>query len=143
MWKREIIKVPVRMLIIIIILIIIFFSMVILVGNRKMKNYVEATLSTEIPLTQITLHKGYGYLRGAVFYNENNYINTSARFIGGNAFDKNIWKSNGPIVDFDTIPYEYTLDDLEFPYYLYKRKNSDTINVIKDGSDLRFLITKR
>lgn len=137
--RREIIKLPVRIVIVIIIIILTIFSIVILINTKELRNYAEASITTEIPLTQITKYNNYGYLRGTVFFNESNYINSSARLIGDNTF-KDIWRSNGPIVDFDTIPYEYTLDDLEMPFYLYKRKNSDTIHVTKDGYNLMFLL---
>jgi hypothetical protein len=140
MWKREIIRIPVKAVITIIIIFIIFFSVVIVIGNKKAGNYIEATLTTEISLTQITGNEGYSYLRGAVFYDRNSYINTSARLIGNDSLSKDIWKSNGPIIDFDATPHEFTLDDLEMPYLLYKKKNSDTINVIKDGFEIKFLI---
>lgn len=77
---------------------------------------------------------------GAVFYDRKKYINTSARLVGNDSLSKDIWKSNGPIIDFDDKPHEFTLDDLEMPYSLYKKKNSDTINVIKDGFELKFLM---
>ncbi len=141
MWKRELIRIPVKTVITIIIIFIIVFSVVIIIGNKKVKNYAEATLTTEISLTQITGNEGYGYLRGAIFYERNSYINTSVRLFGNDSLSKDIWKSNGPIIDFDASPHRFTLDDLEMPYSLYKKKNSDTINVIKDGFELKFLMT--
>jgi hypothetical protein len=140
MWKREIIRIPAKTVITIVVIFVIFFSVVIIIGNKKVENYAEATLTTEIPLTQIKGNEGYGYLRGAIFYDRNSYINTSARLIGNDSLSKDIWKSNGPMIDFDATPHEFTLDDLEMPYSLYKKKNSDTINVIKNGFELKFLI---
>ncbi|HRP34110.1 MAG TPA: hypothetical protein PKV73_19570 [Agriterribacter sp.] len=142
MKKKWIIKVPFKIVIIIIIVMITFFSIVISIGNRVTKNYIKATFETEIPLSHITLNREYGYLRSAIFYKKNHYISTSANLIGENIFDRNIWQSNGPIIDFDTIPYVYSLDDLKAPYRLFKKANNDTINVIKGQYIIKFLLTK-
>ncbi len=93
----------------------------------------------KIDSTLISGDENYGLLRGAVFFKSGYFIDTSARLIENNC-GFNSWKSNGPVVDFNSLPHEYTLDDLGLPFVVYKDANNDTIFVKKSGCLLKFIL---
>ncbi len=114
-------------------------TLIILIGNKVVTRYKQANIETEIDSKIILGNEKYGYLRGAVFYSKDKYVSASATLIGDSPAS-NIWKSAGPIIDFDNIPYRHTLNDLSFPYSLRKKERNDTILVQKDKYNLKFLM---
>jgi hypothetical protein len=54
----------------------------------------------------------------------------------------NDWIDHKPIISFTKEPYRYKIRDVRFPYKVYKRMNSDTIEVFKDTFKLKFKIRK-
>ena len=139
MAHRFLIKVPNKLIVIILIFMISTITLIILIGNKVVTKYKQANIETEIDSKIIFGNEKYGYLRGAVFYSKNKYVSASATLIGDNP-TSNIWKSAGPIKDFDDIPYRHTLNDLSFPYSLKKKEKNDTIFVQKDKYKLKFLM---
>lgn len=59
-----------------------------------------------------------------------------------NKSNYNEWYDYKPIISFMKEPYRYKIRDVRFPYKVYKRKNSDTIEVFKDTFKLKFKIRK-
>lgn len=100
--------------------------------------YKEATFETEIQETKLPVNLPYPG-RGGITYDNNCYISSNAMLVE-NLSSFSDWKSNGPIIDFDTILHKYTLDDMDFPYIISKKANSDTIIVFKNGFVLKFLL---
>lgn len=137
--RKRIFKIPVKTVVTIVILQVIFFVIVFLVGNQKASKYVKTEIKTQIPKVYVTGNENYGALRGAVFFSRDSFISTSATLIG-DIKNVDIWKSHGPIIDLDTIPHQYTLDDLALPYELSKDENCNTIIIKKDGYELKFLL---
>ena len=123
-------------LLIFIIGFILFFYITIKHFNKVSEKSARATSATEIPMTLIT--SKYGELGGAIYYDRNCYISSDSKLIGNDPLSKDIWdnysfKKNDP-------PPRYTLFYLKTPYSLYKEKDNDTIIVIKDGFELKFLL---
>lgn len=139
--KNTIMKVKRKYILIIVFSLVFGFIGLILISNQQASHYIEACFDTEIDTIQITGYEKYGSLRGAVFYKKSMFVNTSALLIE-NPFNYNDWKSNGPIIDFNSEPHSYTLDDLGLPYTLAKKANSDTIYIEKDGHILKFLMIR-
>ena len=139
MKKRELIKIPDNIATTMLLICTMGFGIVIKFANKEAEKYVRATTATEIPMTQITGHDGYGGgMRGTVVYDKHRYISSDSKLIGNDPLIKDIWdnysfKKNDP-------PPRYTLFFLKMPYSLYKEKDNDTINVIKDGFELKFLL---
>lgn len=129
-----------RSVIFILLFIILFFSFIFYYGNKEASRYVEANYEMEIVNTLVTESRGYGYLRGAIFYKKDTFIDGTSKLIGS-SYESKIWKTNGPIIDFDTIPYKYVLSDLLIPYSIYKLKDNDTLHVSKSGFNLKFLMS--
>ena len=136
MKKRELIKIPDNIATTMLLIWTMGFGIVIRIANKKAEKFVMATTATEIPLTQITSR--FGEVRGAIFYDRYNYVSSSSRLIGNDPLSKDIWVKYG-IGKNNTPPY-YNLFLLETPYSLYKEKDNDTIIVIKDGFELKFLL---
>lgn len=59
-----------------------------------------------------------------------------------NSSNYNEWLDHKPIISFTKEPYRYKIRDVRFPYKVYKRKNSDTIEVFKDTFKLKFILPK-
>ena len=118
--------------------IFVFFSsaFIIKMGNKEAERYIRATTATEIPMTQITGDEGYGHLNGTIFYDNNRYISSSSELIGNDPLSKDLWYNGRR----KNKPNRYILFDLKLPYSLYKGKDNDTIIVIKDGFELKFLL---
>ena len=133
--KRDSIKMP----IIFPISAIALFFLLIIITNIQDKNIVVVNRETNVDSVEITGYEGYGSGRGGIFYKKDHCISTSAKLIENNC-GFNSWKSNGPIIDLNNKPHEYTLDDLGLPYVVYKRANSDTLHIKKDGCVLKFLL---
>lgn len=136
--NRDIIKLPKSAIAIIVIAIVSLFVLIVCISNRSTAKYIEADFNTEIKPTELNGSETYGSLRGGLFYEKNKFLSTSAKFIFNNSIDKNIWKSHGPLIDFNNNPHHYTLDDLSFPYIISKQADNDTIVVIKNGISIKF-----
>jgi len=54
----------------------------------------------------------------------------------------NEWIDHKPFISFSKEPYRYKIRDIPFPYKIYKRKNSDMIEVFKDTFKLKFILPK-
>lgn len=134
MSEREIIKVPIKFVVMIITFMTVAMSVIIFLVNKQFENFVKATSVTEIPTIQITSKNGPN--RGMIFFSKNNYISTSAELINSNMLNCDFWEPRGGYVN----PHIYSLFDLKTPYYLYKEKNNDTINAIKDSIKIQFLM---
>lgn len=129
---------PLYIFLLIALLILGFISLIHL-ENKRVNKYIKLNYQMKIDSTLISGDENYGLLRGAVFFKRGYFIGTSARLIENNC-GFNSWKSNGPIVDFNKIPHEYTLDDLGLPFVVYKDANNDTIFVDKSGCLLKFIL---
>ena len=103
--------------------------------KKRVANYVRATSETEIPFTQLTGNEKYGSQRGSIFYSKNKSISSQLKPIDHDAAKYNFWNPG-------LRKGEYTIYDLKKPFSLYKEKNNDTINVIKDGVKIQFLMYK-
>lgn len=122
---------------IIIVLGLLLFISLILIEDYKISRLVFVEHKTAID--SILVKGEFGILRGGIAYKERHIINTTGILIENN-YGYNKWKSHGPIIDFDTIPYINRLSDLATPYTLFKKANSDTLFVEKDGYPLKFLL---
>jgi hypothetical protein len=131
--KRESIKVPTVVITIIVTLLISFFVGLMLIPYKQ--PYI-VRFGTEVKQTEIDVIPN----RGGIFINDTLVINSSAELISENPDCSRIWRSHGPIIDFDTIPHQYTLGDMSIPYELSKNENCDTIIIKKDGYELKFLL---
>lgn len=126
------------------VLFIILFTMagfiaLIMTWNYQANKYIKLTPEMKIDTTEITGDEKFGVLRGAVFFDNGYFIDTSAKLVV-NSCKRMDWKSNGPLFDLHSKPHEYTLTDLGLPYTVYKKANEDTLHVEKDGCVLKFLI---
>lgn len=115
------------------------FIGLILLSKHQSSRYLEAGHNMEIDTTFISGDEGFGALRGAVFYKENYFVSSAAKLIE-NPCNYQDWKSDGPIIDFNSRPHVYSLDDLDLPYALFKKPDNDTLHVFKDGCELVFLL---
>lgn len=113
----------------------------IFLAQRSTGKFKEATFETGIDTVLVTGNEFFGAGRGTIPYSSDNYIQSAARLIE-NKSGFSSWKSNGPVFDFDTIPHQYTLDDLRFPFKIHKKPASDTILVLKDGIVLKFFLVR-
>ncbi len=134
MKKRELIKVPPKIIGLIIIFLITFFIGLIIYPYEQ-PNVVG--YNTKVKLVIIDApQRG-----GGIFINDSLVISSGCKLLyQPQSFAG--WATHGPIIDFDTIPHQYTLGDLAVPYELSKKENCDTILVNKDGHELRFLLFK-
>lgn len=89
----------------------------------------------------VTGSEFFGVGRGGIAFTQDEYISGNAILVE-NKSEFMAWESNGPSIGFDTIPHEYTLSDLGFPFKIFKTPDSDTILVLKDGFVLKFLLVK-
>ncbi|MBN2612906.1 MAG: hypothetical protein JXB00_15225 [Bacteroidales bacterium] len=137
--KRELIKVHPFFSLLIITFLIIGFIILIMISNKQASNYVALSFEMKLDSIEISGDEKYGNLRGAIFFKKDYYIATSARFIGDDC-DYNNWIYNGPNIDLNTKPHKYTLDDLGLPFLVYKMANNDTLQIIKNGCLIKFLI---
>jgi len=126
-------------------LIIIFgvislFAVAIIVSNYSGEKYAIADYQTEIDTEYLTGTEGYGSLRATIIYEKNRGVISDAELIDNEFVDKRYWNSNGPIIDFNDLPHQYTIADLAFPYRLSKKANCDTLIAFKDSITFRFLM---
>lgn len=135
--QSQFIKVNVKFYVFCIVTIGCLFLTLCILEHKKAAKYLPVTKDEEIKLISITGREHFGVLRGAVFIEMNKFISSSAPLITNHCQDE-IWESHGPIVDFNNEPHHYTLDDLAYPYSLYKKINSDTIYVVKEKCLLQF-----
>ena len=135
------IKIKPQYILLIVFFVVLGFVLMILISNHTAKKYLEASYVDQIDTTFITGHDYFGAFRAAVFFKKNTFISTDAILIE-NKSRYNKWKSNGPIIDFNSDPHSYTLGDLGLPYTIFKRANSDTLLVEKDGYTLKFLMIR-
>lgn len=63
-------------------------------------------------------------------------------FLIENKSNYNEWYDHKPFISFTNEPYRYQIRDVRFPYKVYKKMNSDTIEVFKDTFKLKFKIRK-
>lgn len=132
MSERKDIQIFFRRIIIIGFFIIVFLHISIIIQNKRFKNYEETTLATEISVVLITNKNGPS--KDAIFLSKSNFINTSAELIGNSALNYDFWELHDIVTD------RYSLFNLKVPYSLYKEKDNDTINVIKDSIKIQFLM---
>ncbi len=135
------IKIKPQYILLIAFFLVLGFVLTIFISNHKANKFYEASFVDQIDTTFITGYDSYGALRGAVFFKKNKFISTSAILIE-NKSRYNKWKSNGPIIDFNSDLHSYTLDDLALPYTILKSANSDTLFVEKEGYTLKFLMIR-
>lgn len=140
MMTRDLIKLPKSAIGIIVIAIVSLFVLIVYISNKNTAKFIEADFNTEIKPVELNGSETYGSLRGGLFYEKNKFLSTSAKLIFDDSKDKIIWKSHGPLVDFDNNPHHYTLDDLSFPYIISKQADNDTIVVIKNGIPIKFIM---
>ncbi|MEQ8715839.1 MAG: hypothetical protein RIC80_22690 [Cyclobacteriaceae bacterium] len=114
-------------------LIFLFSVLVIFYLELNRDNVVVASYERKIDSVRIENNLG----RGGFEYKEGHVINTDAILIF-NPCDSNIWRSHGPLIDFDSVPHKYTFGDLACPFLMFKKAQNDTINVLKDGCLLQF-----
>ncbi|MDY0336147.1 MAG: hypothetical protein RBR47_14430 [Bacteroidales bacterium] len=114
----------------IILFVFVGFIFLIILTNHQAGKYVKLNHQMRIDSTLITGNEKYGALRGAVFYKKEHFISTSAKLLS-NPCNYDIWKSHGPLIDFNNEPHNYTLDDLRLPYIVFKASNNDTLFVEK------------
>jgi len=111
----------------------ISFALIIIISelSREPVNFVK--YEEEIPPTHIT---SYGTsLRGAIAYKKKHIFSSSSGLVE----NKRKYK---PIIENAIIQKRPEIFDLDFPYTVSKKKNSDTLIVEKDGYILKFLITE-
>jgi hypothetical protein len=134
--KKDLMKVPKTVVVAIVSLFVLSFLGLIIVGNL-IKEPIEIGYSTGISRVLIEVPQN----RGGIFINDALVVNSGCRLLYQiDGFQG--WATHGPIIDFDTIPHQYTLGDLAIPYELSKKENCDTIVVYKDDYQLRFLLLK-
>lgn len=129
-------------IILIFISVIVLFALVISISRKEAAEYKSVTYEQEIDSVMIYGNEGFGSARGGIFYMRNHFVSTQSRYLNDNCNYKD-WISNGPFVDFDSIPHSYSLHDLGLPYKIYKPRNSDTLYISKDGCQFTFLIKYR
>jgi hypothetical protein len=117
---------------------IIICVVVVISENKRTSNRITVNFDYKVDSININGTSNYKD-RGGILFNEKFVINTSAKWIEDDCGYKN-WESNGPIIDFDSLPHEYTLDDLGVPYIIFKESNNDTLHVIKDDCSFKFLL---
>jgi hypothetical protein len=133
-YRKEIIKIPPKIIVGIVTTIMIVFILLIVIAKFSQRPK-DVGYSTELNAVKITKPQN----RGSIYINDTLVINSASELLNKPAgFDD--WMSHGPIIDFDTIPYAYTLGDLNTPYTLSKRKNNDTIVINKNGDTLLFIL---
>jgi hypothetical protein len=133
------IKLSPKIAISIIVFVILGFLSMVLISKQKVSKYFIANFETKIVSTVVTGEFGGG--RGGIGYKKNHFISTSAILIE-NKSRYNKWKTNGPIIDLNSDPHSYTLDDLALPYTISKNAYSDTLFVEKEGNVLLFLMVR-
>ncbi len=137
--KREIIEIKPKFILLIITFMIIIFIVLIRRDNKRISTYIMVNHKMKIDSINITGNEiNYGLTRGAIFFKEVYYIKTSSKLVE-NKDNYNKWQYE-PIISFNPNPPEHRLFDLGFPFIIYKKANNDTLNVIKDGYNLKFLI---
>lgn len=124
-------------IIIVVLIQVIVFAYFVRRDNMKARKTID--LKKEMKLLPITINRISD--RGAIFINDSLVINARCKIVDlPKGFDG--WATHGPIIDFDTIPHLYRLEDLRVPYELSKDVNCDTVHVSKDGYKLKFLLEK-
>lgn len=106
------------------------------------RDYKAAGLNTEIKPVVIEGTEEWGYLRGAVFYNKNNFIHGGTIFISSTCNDSTLSKfhiQKRTLENNDHAPRFY-LYELGYPYQLSKKRNTDTIVIKKEDCLLKFLM---
>lgn len=136
--EKNLIKISRKFITILVIVIIGLFLLAIYISKIASSKYTEIDYHSEIESIELKGTENFGALRGALFYEKNKYINTNAILIKNNTLDLSLWESSSPIIDFDNNPHQYTLDDLSFPFVIYKKAKSDTIVAEKEGFTFKF-----
>ena len=103
--------------------------------NVKASRYIYVTKNMEIlPITINRINN-----RGGIKINDSLVINARCKLIfcpeGFNG-----WKTNGPVIDFNSKTHIYRLEDLEIPYEISKKPDSDTLFVKLGDEKLLFLL---
>jgi hypothetical protein len=117
--------------------LMILFVFLLIKSKREANNYVELRINAKVDPIEIHSDNNYGSFRGAVSYKKDHFISTSAELIK-NPCREIEWTTTGPIIDFDTIPNEYTLADLPLPYIVSKNANSPYLFVTKNNCEFVF-----
>lgn len=97
-------------------------------------NSVDALDSTFIEQSESSI-------RGVIRIEDKGYLSTSAELIY-NPQNFHGWENNGPVVSFTKHKYIQKLNDLPFPYLIYKKVNNDTLIIRKDSFYIYFKIDK-
>lgn len=139
----EVIKVQPKFIVLIIILITSIFGLFIYLSAKQARNYVAADFRTAIKPTVVNGKSEFGSLRGALFYEENNFIDKAAPLIGNNPVDNKLWESHGPAIDLNNERHQYTLGNLKLPFAISKEASSDTLVVKKDNITFKFKLDAR
>ena len=104
------------------------------------KSNSKTAVTYESFVDTITLPTGTLKNRGEIEILDNNYLNLSNTKLVLNESGFTGFINNEPLIKFHGYRNYHTLDDVPFPYTLYKRSFSDTIIIRKDVYVMHFLI---
>lgn len=82
---------------------------------------VSNKINSEDALDSSFIEEAKSSIRGVIRIENKGYISTSAELIY-NPRNFSNWEDNGPVVSFSKHKYIYKLNDLPFPYVLYKKQ---------------------
>ena len=99
--------------------------------KHKYITYEEYVDTSEVEPTSVT--------RGILVFNNSRYVSMGCELVE-NKSGYDDWERVGPLIDLNNIPHIHTLFDLSLPYSIYKEKNTDTFEIIKDTFVLKFKI---
>lgn len=135
--KKGLIKVKSKYVVIFMTFTISCFLMAIYFSNKRAEKYGIADYGTEIQPTFLKGGLSFGEGRGGLYFKNDTSVSLSSTYIEGSS-NFTGWQNNGPIIDFDSIPYIYCLSDVPFPFTISKKKNNDTIVIRKGNYTLKF-----
>lgn len=78
-------------------------------------------------------------IRGVIYVEKHGYMSVRCELVR-NPQNYNGWRYNGPVVSFEDSKHIHILNDLSFPYLIYKKPDDDTLVVRKDSFYLYFKI---
>lgn len=123
----------------IIIYFFICFSTVCILIIKENIFYLNAgKVNEEIRIDTTKVTKANTTIRGGIYLKNVGFLNTAYSTLITNPNNFKNWKFNGPETSYNDMTYVHTLDDLPFPYLIYKNNDNDTIYVNKDTFDLYF-----
>jgi len=113
----------------------ISFALIIII-SKSQRDYAAVKYEEEIPPTYLTGDEDFASSRrGGIAYAAYRCFPISSSLVENNGNYK-------PIIENAIIQKRPAIFDLDFPYTVSKKKNSDTLIVEKDGYILKFLITE-